>query len=89
MSEKRSFDEAGAFLDYLNDEKIPRHQRNLFYVDLSKKHNEALRDGKYEIAVACLMMMRLIRKQENAPDDALVLATDAAYIIKKAMIDKA
>lgn len=73
------------FLRGIQQGELPKKDRDKFYAVFSKEYNIALMNGWYESAVVYLMLFRMIRKQEEAPKDMVVLAKCAMYIIQNTM----
>ena len=73
------------FLHGVSQGGLSQDRRDELYVEFSKEYNQSLRDGEYEIAVICLMLERMVRKQENAWYDARALAEVAGWIIANCM----
>lgn len=74
------------FLQGIHEGIMSEEYRNRAYQDFSCGYNGSLRAGHFEDAVIYLMMMRLIVLEENAPDNARMLAETVAYIVQNVML---
>lgn len=70
-----------AILQDINSLVHDEHNRNPVYQEISKEYNRSLRDGRYEVSVICLMIMRLILLEEKRPNDAGTMVEIAVNIL--------
>ncbi len=64
-----------------------KHARNIAYQILSEEHNNSLRNGEFENAIVCLMLMRIINIYEGSKLTSMQLTLNAARIIVNYMVD--